>query len=255
MYRHHRRKISSPEEGYIPPFAITDNVYFVGTHQSSSHMIDTGDGLILIDTGYKNTAEMVLASVRALGFDPANIKYIIHTHHHDDHMAATLAIVRETGAKTVISKLDHPIALAQHGIDSDLTVEDGDTLSLGNTEIRFVLTPGHTVGTLSLFFDTTYLGKTYRAGTFGGAGVNTMVPEHCDFYPTCREDFANSLVRLERERVDVFIGNHVWNNDTEEKGKRLLAGGKNEFIDKGEWKKFLIARRDVLLSLAPLDTL
>lgn len=254
MYRHHKRKINSPEEGYIQPFAISDNLYFVGTHQSSSHMIDTGDGLILIDTGYSNTAEMVLASVRALGFDPADIKYIIHTHHHGDHVAASPEIIRQTGAKTVISKLDNPIALARYGMDAEVTVEDGDILSLGNTQIRFMLTPGHTVGTLSLFFDTVYQGTTYRVGTLGGAGANTLVPEHRDFYPTCREDYAKSLERLLLEEVDIFIGNHVWNNDTEEKGKRLLSGGRNEFIDHEEWRKFILSRRDVLLSLAPLDT-
>ena len=252
MYRHNRRTIKSPEEGYIPPFAIADGLYFVGTHQSSSHMIDTGDGLILIDTGYENTAEMVLSSVRALGFDPSDIKYIIHTHHHGDHVDASPEIVRQTGAKTVISRLDDPIAREQHGITADITVDDGDTLTLGHTTIRFVLTPGHTVGTISLFFNTTYEGKTYRVGTFGGAGVNTLVPEDGDFYPECRADFAKSIARLLEEEVDIFIGNHVWNNDTEEKGKRLQAGGKNEFIDADEWKKFLLYRRKVLLSLAPL---
>lgn len=252
MYRHHQRKINSPEEGYIPPFALSDNLYFVGTHQSSSHMIDTGDGLILIDTGYANTAEMVLASVRALGFDPSDIKYIIHTHHHGDHVAASPEIIRRTGAKTIISKQDDPIANERHGIKADITVEDGDTFTLGNTEIRFLLTPGHTVGTVSLFFDTTYEGKTYRVGTFGGAGANTLVPTSRDFYPECRADYARSIDRLLKEKVDIFMGNHVWNNDTEEKGKRLLAGGRNEFIDTDEWEKFLVSRRGVLLSLAPL---
>ena len=252
MYRHNRRTINSPEEGYIPPFAIADNLYFVGTHQSSSHMIDTGDGLILIDTGYANTAEMVLSSVRALGFDPTDIKYIVHTHHHGDHVAASPEIIRKTGAKTVISHLDNPIALARFGLDAEVKVGDGDTLTLGNTTLRFVLTPGHTVGTLSIFFDTTFEGKAYRVGTFGGAGVNTLVPESKDFYPECRADFARSIERLLEEKVDIFIGNHVWNNDTEEKGKRLLAGGKNEFVDSNEWTKFLLYRREVLLSLAPL---
>ena len=252
MYRHNKRKINVPEEGYIPPFKIADGLYFVGTHQSSSHMIDTGDGLILIDTGYANTAEMVLSSVRALGFDPANIKYIIHTHHHGDHVAASPEIIRQTGAKTIISTRDNPIALERYAMDADVKIEDGDTFTLGNKTIRFVLTPGHTVGTLSLFFDTTYEGKTYRVGTFGGAGANTLVPENRDFYSGCREDYANSLKRLLEEKVDIFIGNHVWNNDTEERGKRLLAGGKNEFIDSEEWEKFLLSRRDVLLSLPPL---
>ena len=93
MYRSNMKTIRSPEEGYIPPFQIADGLYFVGTYQSSSHMIDTGDGLILIDTGYANTADMVLSSVRALGFDPKGIKYIIHTHHHGDHVDATPAKV------------------------------------------------------------------------------------------------------------------------------------------------------------------
>lgn len=252
MYRNNMKTIRSPEEGYIPPFQIADGLYFVGTYQSSSHMIDTGDGLILIDTGYANTADMVLASIKALGFDPRDIKYIIHTHHHGDHVDATPAIVRATGAKTVISKRDAPIAHELHGIKADLTVEDGDTLSLGNKTIRVLLTPGHTVGTISLFFDTTYKGETYRVGTFGGAGANTLVPQSSDFYPECREDYAKSIERLLTEKVDIFIGNHVWNNDTEEKGKRLLAGGKNEFIDPEEWRKFLLFRREVLLSLPPL---
>jgi metallo-beta-lactamase class B len=195
---------------------------------------------------------MVLSSVRALGFDPKDIKYIIHTHHHGDHVDATPAIVEATGAKTVISTLDDPIAYACHGIKADITVEDGDTLSLGNKTIRFLLTPGHTVGTLSLFFDATHEGVIYRVGTFGGAGANTLVPESRDFYPACRADYAKSIERLLAEEVDIFIGNHVWNNDTEEKGKRLLAGGKNEFIDPEEWKKFLLFRREVLLSLPPL---
>lgn len=255
MYRHNRRTIHSPKDGYIPPFKIADGLYFVGTHQSSSHMIDTGDGLILIDTGYANTSDMVLSSVKALGFNPKDIKYIIHTHHHGDHVDATPAIVHATGAKTVISKRDDPIAYALHGIKADLTVEDGDTLTLGNKTILFLLTPGHTVGTISLFFDTTYEGKAYRVGMFGGAGVNTLVPESRDFYPECREDYAKSIERLLCENVDIFIGNHVWNNDTEEKGKRLLAGGENEFIDSDEWKKFLLSRRDVLHALPPLAPL
>ena len=253
MYRHNRRKITSPEEGYVPPFAIADGLYFVGTHQASSHMIDTGDGLILIDTGYANTASMVLDSVRALGFDPKDIKYIIHTHHHGDHVAATPEILRfAKNAKTVISKLDAPIAEANYGIIHDVTVEDGDVLALGNKRIRFLLTPGHTVGTISLFFEATYNKKSYRVGTFGGAGANTLVSESRDFYPDCRADYAKSLERLLEEDVDIFIGNHVWNNDTEEKGKRLLAGGENEFIDAEEWKKFLLSRRSVLLSLPPI---
>ena len=71
------RKITVPEDGRVTPFKITDNVYFVGTYQASVHLIDTGDGYILIDTGYENTFDMVVDSIKEMGFDLSNIKYIL----------------------------------------------------------------------------------------------------------------------------------------------------------------------------------
>lgn len=251
MYRQNKRTISSPEEGYITPFAIADGLYFVGTYQASSHLIDTGDGLILIDTGYASTASMVLDSIHALGFDPKDIRYIIHTHHHGDHVDATPEIVRASGAKTIISVPDFPI-LKQHHFTADLTIEDGGVLTLGDVTIRFILTPGHTVGTISLFFERTYKGKTYCVGTFGGAGVNTLVPESRDYYPGCRRDYLASIAKLEKEQVDIFIGNHVWNNNTEERGKRLLALGENDFINSQEWGIFLDSCRARCQALPPI---
>lgn len=99
-------------------------------------------------------------------------------------------------------------------------------------------TPGHTKGTISLFFETEENGKTYRVGMFGGAGANTLVKE-CFDYEECRKDHRNSVHRLQKEEVDVFIGNHVWNNDTLNKGELLLKTGENRFIDRNLWNQFL----------------
>ena len=122
--------------------------------------------------------------------------------------------------------------------DPDILVSDGDKLELGNTVIFFMETPGHTEGTLSFFFDVTEGDKTYRVGMFGGAGANTLVPGEL-YYEGNREDYRASVNRLRKERVDVFIGNHVWNNDTEVKGKILLETGENKFIDPTLWGRFL----------------
>ena len=73
---------------------------------------------------------------------------------------------------------------------------------------------------------------------FGGAGVNTMIRGTFDF-EGCREAYLNSVERLKKERVDVFIGNHTWNNDTYGKSLQLLAGGENNFIDGELWIRFL----------------
>lgn len=122
--------------------------------------------------------------------------------------------------------------------NADILIKDGDILRLGNTEMRFMETSGHTKGTISFFFNTEENGTTYRVGMFGGAGANTFKAGAFDF-EGCREAYKNSLQRLKQEKVDVFIGNHVWNNDTFGKAKILCETGENKFIDGKLWGGFL----------------
>ena len=231
-----RRQIEKPWEGRIEPFKIIGNVYFCGTFQASCHLIDTGDGLILIDPGYENTLYLVIASIYKLGFHPEDIKYIVNTHWHWDHTEATAALAELSGAQTLLGRYDEENA--KRYFTPDILLKDGDTLSLGSTTLSFLETPGHTKGTVSFFFDTEENGKVYRVGMFGGAGANTLRKDAFDF-PGCREAYYASLERLQKEHVDVFIGNHVWNNDTFTKGKLLMETGENRFIDSSLWNKFL----------------
>lgn len=231
-----RKKFEKHYEGAVKPFKIIGNVYFVGCVPASSHLIDTGDGLILIDTGYEDTLFMLVDSVYRLGFRLDDIKYIIHTHWHGDHTAATAGLVALTGAKTLIGHKD--AERAKRYFIPDEVLHTGNQVRLGNTTIDILETPGHTEGCISLFFDTEEDGKTYRVGTFGGAGANTLTPGRHEF-STCVEDYLKSLKRLHQEKVDVFIGNHVWNNDTCKKGEMLLKGEENPFIDGEIWHTFL----------------
>ena len=231
-----RRRIINPWDGKTEPFRIIGNVYFVGTFQASCHLIDTGEGLILIDTGYSDTLYLVVRSIYELGFNPKDVKYIINTHWHGDHTEATRAMVDLTGAKTLIGRYDEE--KAKQYFNPDILIKDGDVLKLGNITISFMETPGHTKGTISIFFETEENGKTYRVGMFGGAGANTMAQGNFD-YDGCREDYRDSLHRLQNQKVDVFIGNHVWNNDTVVKGEALLKTGENRFIDQNLWHEFL----------------
>ena len=179
---------------------------------------------------------LVIDSIYKLGFKPTDIKYIINTHWHWDHTEATAALCELSGAKTLIGKEDEE--KAKQYFTPDILISDGDTLTLGNTTVSFMETPGHTKGTVSFFFDTTDSGKTYRVGMFGGAGANTLVKDRYDF-EGAREAYRNSLYRLLNEKVDVFIGNHTWNNDTFNKAKLLSETGENRFIDPALWAEFL----------------
>ncbi len=231
-----RSELVAPWKGAIEPFKIIGNVYFVGMREASSHLIDTGEGLILIDTGYMSGLYLVIDSIYRLGYNPKDIKYIVNTHWHWDHAEASDAVAKLSGAKNVIGRYDAEDV--KRYLEPDILVKDGDTLSLGNTTIHFMETPGHTKGTLSFFFDTKEDDKTYRVGMFGGAGLNTLHPENHE-YEGCVEDYFNSVARLKNEKVDVFIGNHVGNNDTEGKAEHLRKTGENLFIDGDIWYSFL----------------
>ena len=207
--------------------------------------------MILIDTGYANTLYLLINSIYKIGFRPEDVKYIVNKHWHVDHVAGTAAMAELSGAKTLIGRYDEE--KAKKYFNPDITVKDGDTLTLGNTTISFMETPGHTKGTLSFFFDTVENGVTYRVGMFGGAGANTMVREKFD-YEGCREDYRASIHRLKKERVDVFIGNHVWNNNTAVFGKILMETGENKFIDPtlfGRFLDFCETRLDKVISEDP----
>ena len=78
----------------IAPFRMAGNLYFVGTQKASSHLLDTGDGLLLIDTGYEDNYETILDSVKELGFDILQVKYILHSHGHYDHTDATAKLAK-----------------------------------------------------------------------------------------------------------------------------------------------------------------
>lgn len=246
-----------PWKGRVDPFCIFGNLYFIGTVPASSRLIDTGDGLILIDTGYPQTAYLIIQSIWELGFKPADIRYIVHSHGHYDHTGATRALVELTGAKTFIGSADADMVskpnnlnwASEHGYEFteffqlDVLLENNDTVNLGNTCIRCVSTPGHTAGTLSFFFDAYDGKKTLRVGMHGGVGMNSMNQAYLkrmNLPPDMPVKFLHGLELLQKEHVDIFIGNHVGNNDTIGKAEILKNNpDANPFIDESAWSVFL----------------
>ena len=244
FYRH-------PSSERIDPFRIADRLYYVGDKKVCMHLIDTDDGLILIDSGYLGTEHILVDNIWRAGFDPRNVKIILHTHGHSDHFGASEEFKRMYGSKLVISKIDadlvrrtdpsstlYPLATAP---TFDEEIEDGDIIELGSVKIRCVLSPGHTEGVLSLFFDVTYEGKSYTAGLFGGAGTNALSLPYMykNGYENLPEKMLKSIEMLRGEKVDIHLGNHPGNNDTIGKREKQLIEGGNPFIDEGSWGRFL----------------
>ena len=247
--------LRNPSTERIDPFQIADGLYYVGDKKVCIHLIDTGDGLILIDSGYLGASHLLVDSIWRAGFDPMNIRLIIHTHAHSDHFGASDEFCRMYGAKLAISKADAEAIRSKPHISHigsryplanmpvfDYEIEDGEIIELGNTKIRCVLTPGHTVGVLTLFFNVTYQGKTYLAGLFGGAGINALKLTNMCYNEApadCPQQMLRSIDMIYNEPVTVHLGNHPGNNCTLQKREQQLKEGGNPFIDETSWHTFL----------------
>lgn len=243
---------TNPSIARIEPFKIADNLYYVGDKKVCIHLIDTCDGLILIDSGYLGATHLLVDSIWRAGFDPKNVRWIIHTHGHTDHYGASEEFRIMYGTKLAISKVDAR-RIAGTNIAStsfpfakvpkfDYEIEDGEIFELGNVKIRCVLTPGHTDGVLSLFFDVTDNGKTYLAGMLGGAGTNALtLPYICCNKriedPT--QQMLRSIEKIWDEPVVVHLGNHPSNNKTLQKREKQLKEGGNPFVAPQSWHDFL----------------
>ena len=246
-----------PSIHYLAPFQIFGNLYYVGSKRVCCHLVDTGEGLILFDSGYPHEIHVLFDSIWRLGFDPANIKYIIHSHGHFDHFGASNEMKALFGCELLMSEVDTALlrednrrALIHDGpwpndeiAWPDRELRDGDEIVLGNTRIKCVLTPGHTAGVMSFFFDVTDGERTLRAGYMGGAGFLTIYKDHCREYglpmDLC-DQLGKSIQKIWDEKVDITIGNHPNQNCTLEKRQWMLDHpGENPFIDSNSWRSFL----------------
>jgi len=246
-----------PWDVRVPPIAITDGLCFVGNDDVSSHLIETGEGLILIDTAFAETTYLLTESIRAAGADPADIKIILHCHGHVDHCGATRRLKEFTGATTMMGEADvetveqgTPLTCAEywygmHGFETftvDRPLKHMDTVELGGVTITCHDTPGHTAGTMTFTFELPVDGEQRLVGLFGGPGLWTMRDEHREKqgYPGSREDFAKTLAYLKTLDVQLWLGAHPGQCNTFQKAERLAKGEKpNPFIDPTGWKRFI----------------
>ena len=240
----------------LQAFKMCENLYFIGSEAVSVHLIDTEEGLVLIDAGYPDMYDLIVDNIKKVGFDPKDICAIFHSHGHIDHFGCTERLVALSGAKTYISRIDNDIVNGKLDLswakelgletlpffDCDVLIEDGDVFTFGNVQIRCVLTTGHTEGVMSFFITLENEGKKIVAAMHGGIGTNSMAADFLNAYGLsfdCRDKFRAGLKKLALEDVDIVLGNHPQQSHTEEKMVRVL-NGETDITDKDEWKRFLI---------------
>ncbi len=249
----HKAYYADPSQFQVEPFQIFGNLYYVGDQKVCMHLVDTCDGLILFDSGYPHALECLLTSIRKLGFDPADIRYVIHSHGHFDHFGCGDWLRDNYGCKIFMSRVDTELLreMPERGLCHlgpwggspicwpDEMVDDGQDICLGNTTIHCRLAPGHTFGTLAFFFDVTDGKETRRVGYWGGVGLLTVYKAHCRAYnlPENKCQLMKRTIEvLRRESVDIVIGNHPSQNCTLEKRQYWLTHpDRNPFDNPNAW--------------------
>jgi len=244
---------------YLEPTKYTDDFYHIGAQNAPCWLLKSNDGLILIDTGLPKTQYQILINLEKTGFDYRDIKHIIHSHGHIDHIGGTRALVALTGAKTYIGAGDKDMAEGKNELQwtnefgipfeepfvPDVLIRDGDELKIGDKHFKFYETPGHSRGALTFYFNVSDKGKEYTAGMFGGGGLKSMSKEYLNKYGlplSLREDFIKSIDRVYDMVPDVHVGNHLGDNKHFEKLNEV-GGARNPFIDGSTWKWFLDKRK------------
>lgn len=243
-----------------PAFAIADGLYYVGNQHFSSHLVVGEKGMVLIDTPHKEHCYLVLESIRSLGFDPADITLILHTHFHCDHVGCTRRIKELSGAECAMGAKDikrlnilSTMKFTLEFWDTTLPyfepfkverpLQHGDVIDLGDKLIKCHHTPGHTPGTISYTVDVTIDGQPHTAVLFGGPGLNFLKVKGM-YYRGAKDDFARTLDYLQSLDVDIWLGAHPFVNNTLGKYDRRQRGETpSPFIDRQGWLRSLRIKR------------
>jgi len=167
------------ETWFTEPAKVFDNLYFVGSKIHSSWALTTSDGIILIDTLYTyNSEEEIVGGLKKLGLDPAKVKYVIITHAHGDHVGGAKLMQDRFKSRIVMGAPDwDSIEKSVNGYPEgkpkrDIAADDGQKITLGDTTVTVLTTPGHTPGTLSMTFQVKDHGRTLNVAYAGGTAFN-----------------------------------------------------------------------------------
>jgi metallo-beta-lactamase class B len=229
----------------FPPHRIADNLYYVGSKGLSTYLITTSQGHILINSSFERTVPIIRANVEKLGFKLTDVKILLASHAHSDHVEGHALLQKLTGARVYVMRGDDQVIAQSCKVDRVL--QDGDKVKLGEAAVTAVLTPGHTRGCTTWTMQAKDAGKTYQVVIVGSPNVNPgYILVGNSAYPEISEDFARTFRVLKSLPCDIFLGAHGNYYDMEAKHARLQNGAKaNPFVDPAGYRAYIDDREKV----------
>jgi CubicO group peptidase (beta-lactamase class C family)/glyoxylase-like metal-dependent hydrolase (beta-lactamase superfamily II) len=236
----------------FPAHKIIGNVYYVGSKDLATYLITTREGHVLINSGFERTVPLIQKSVESLGFKMTDVKILLASHAHSDHVAGLALLQKITGAKVYIMHGDDQV-VASGGKGQylytksrwdpckvDRVLEDRDEVKLGGVTLVARLTPGHTRGCTTWTWRIEDGGKKYDVVVIGSPNVNPgfQLVDNKD-YPEIAADFAKTFKVLKSLPCDVFLGAHGGYYGMVERHALLQKGQANAFVNPEGYKEYV----------------
>lgn len=242
----------------FPAHRVIDNVYYVGSEELATYLITTPDGHFLINSGFDETVPLIRASVESLGFKMTDVKLLLASHAHSDHVAGHDRLRQLTGAKVYVMRGDDAV-IADGGrgqylyTDSrwapckvDHVLKDGEEVTLGGTTLVAQRTPGHTRGCTTWTWQAAERGKKYQVVVIGSPNVNPgyrLVGNQ--EYPEIADDFTKTFATLKKLPCDIFLGAHGNYYGMHAKYERIGKDDANPFLDPKGYQAYVADREQV----------
>jgi metallo-beta-lactamase class B len=233
----------------FPPHKVIGNIYSVGTEILGSFLITTPQGHILINSSFEGNVPIIRESTERLGFKFSDVKIVLVSHAHGDHVEGDAMVKQLTGAQVMAMEQEVPALqrIRPGGKDHpiDRVLHDGDTITLGDVTLTAHLTGGHTVGNTTYTMKAQEDGRSYDVVILGGQGATAGQT----FYnaggltPTGQQ-FVSSFKFLRSIHCDVVLGSHTSMYDLMEKFPKI-GKGPNPYIDPASYTEELDARERV----------
>ena len=242
-------------DGPFPPHKVVSNIYYVGSRDISSYLVTTPEGHVIINSGFEETVPLIRGSVESLGFKLSDVKVLLSSHAHSDHVAGHGLLQELTGAKVFVMKGDDGVIKSGGKgqylyTDSrwrpcpvDRVLKDGDKVELGGTTLVARRTPGHTRGCTTWTCRVTENGKKYDVVIVGSPNVNPGYElVNNSFYPDIADDYAKGFAILKKLPCDFFLGAHGKYYGMHEKYDNLKGAKQSPFIDPKGYLAYITER-------------
>ena len=213
-------QFSGPYSQRVEPFRIVGNIYYVGARNIAAYLIATPQGHILIDTGMTEMHDAIAGSVEQLGYSLSDIRIMLASHAHFDHVEGHALMQRRTGAQVMAMSGDAEAletghdtsalgAIGWEPVPVSRRLTDGDTVTLGGTTLRAIHAPGHTRGATIWMTTVEDDGRRYQVAFLTTTTPNPGVPlfnnpRHGNVVDDTRKTFQK--LKAEREPDVVLVG-------------------------------------------------